>query len=70
MATQTIAKKAPVSFSLNSQAVITASVAILTAATITATVLQSDIFMYLCGTLALMGVYALDRDNNKKGGDK
>lgn len=69
MVSQTIARRASKSFALNIRTVITAAVAILTVATLAATVLQSDFFMYLCGTLALMGVYALDRIN-RKGGDK
>lgn len=69
MVSQTIARRASKSFSLNIRTVITAAVAILTVATLAATILQSDFFMYLCGTLALMGVYTLDRIE-KKGGEK
>ncbi len=69
MVSQTIARRASKSLALNTRTVITAAVIILTVAFITAIVLQSDFFMYLCATLALMGVYALDRIT-MKGGDK
>lgn len=66
MVTNTISRKASRGISLDITSALLVLIAALVAVTIVAATFASDILMYTSGTLALAGVYTLDR----KGGDK
>ena len=72
MATSISARKSlylPISVSIQSMATAVAVIAAI--GTIAAIIMQSDILMYICGTISLAIVYSLERNNteNTEGGE-